>query len=397
MTTLVALAVFGVVGYRMMSETQRRRAAHDFLTLAAWLVWRETPAGTAFRQALRRRTPWILATPVLVTINVWLFVLMAQAPGPIAVPETLIEWGGSFGPRTTNGEWWRLVTASFVHSRFLALAVNMIALVQAGRVLERLVGPLALVVVYVAAGTFGAVVSLPGHPLAVTAGASGAVCGVYGLLLATWVRSVFPRSPLTIPFDVIKAVAPAAAVFVAFNVLADGLSPAGEAFGLFVGVAAGTALVRRVSERRPTANRVGVTFATSMAIALAAAVPLRGIVDVRPEMRALVAFEDRTAGAYLAVVNRLRAGGTTDAALVAVIKDQILPELDAARTSLRALGRVPSQHQPLVDGAQEYLRLREQSWHLRLDALNGAGMAKLREAEIRERSALEVIDRLRSA
>jgi len=44
----------------------------------------------------------------------------------------------------------------------------------------------------------------------------------------------------------------------------------------------------------------------------------------------------------------------------------------------------------------EYLRLREQSWRLRLDGLTGAGMAKLREAEARERSALELIDRFRS-
>ena len=182
-----------------------------------------------------------------------------------------------------------------------------------------------------------------------------------------------------------------------FNLFESGVSLAGEAFGLFVGVAAGAALVRRVSEHKPPPRRVGMAFATVTVIAMAAAVPLRGIVDVRPELRALVAFEDRTAGAYVAVVARLRAGGTTDAALVAVIEEDILPELDVARSSLRALGRVPPQHQRLVAEAEEYLRLREQSWHLRLDGLSGAGMAKLREAEIRERSALEVIDRLRRA
>jgi hypothetical protein len=71
--------------------------------------------------------------------------------------------------------------------------------------------------------------------------------------------------------------------------------------------------------------------------------------------------------------------------------------LDAARASLRALGRVPPQHQRLVAEGKEYLRLREESWRLRLAGLTGAGMAKLREAEVRERSALELIDRLRPA
>ena len=82
---------------------------------------------------------------------------------------------------------------------------------------------------------------------------------------------------------------------------------------------------------------------------------------------------------------------------MAVIEEQILPEFDAARASLQALGRVPPQHQRFVADAHEYLRLRKESWNLRLDGLTGAGMAKLREAEVRERSALEFIDRLRPA
>ena len=54
------------------------------------------------------------------------------------------------------------------------------------------------------------------------------------------------------------------------------------------------------------------------------------------------------------------------------------------------------QDEPFIAEAREYLRLREQSWRLRLDGLTGAGMAKLREAEVRERSALELIGRFRS-
>ena len=122
---------------------------------------RDTPATLAFADALRARTRWTLATPVLVAANVVLFVWMAVAPGPIDSPETLVAWGGSIGPRTTNGEWWRLVTAPFVHTGFVALAANMIGLVQPARLLERLVGPLALVGVYLVAGMFATVVSLP--------------------------------------------------------------------------------------------------------------------------------------------------------------------------------------------------------------------------------------------
>ncbi len=394
--TLLAIGVFGVVAYRLLSADERGRATRLVSSWVQRLVIQETPATVAFGQALRDRTRLPLATPVLVAANVLLFAWMAWAPGSIALPETLIEWGGSYGPRTTNGEWWRLVTATFVHTGLLGLVANMAGLVGAARVLERMVGTLAFVCVYLVAGMFATVVSLASNPLGVTAGASGAVCGVYGLLLTAWIRGTFPRSPLTIPFEVIKATAPFAAVFVALSVLEGGVPLASELFGLFIGVAAGTALVRRVSEHKPPPRRLAATFATAVVIAVAAAVPVRGIVNIRPELRALVALEDRTVSTYQAAVARFRAGRMTDQVLAAVIEERILPQFGAARRTLQTKGRVLRKDEPFIAEAREYLRLREQSWRLRLDGLTGAGMAKLREAEARERSALELIDHFRS-
>jgi membrane associated rhomboid family serine protease len=395
--TLLAIGVFGFVGYRMMSAEERERALRLLQRWAQRLVIQDTPASLAFGQALRDRTRLTLATPVLVATNVVLFVWMAMAPGPVALPETLIAWGGSSGPRTTNGEWWRLVTATFVHTGLLGLVANMTGLVRVAGVLERMVGPLAFVGVYLVAGIFATVISLASNPLDVTAGASGAVCGVYGLLLTAWIRGTFPRSALTIPFEVIKVAGPFAAAFVALNVLDAGVPLAGEAFGLFVGVAAGTALVRRVSEYKPPPSRMVATFATAVVIAVAATVPVRGIVDIRPELRAIVALEDRTVSTYQAAVTRYRAGRMSDQVLASVIEDRILPQFGTARKTLQAKGRVVRRDEPFIADAREYLRLREQSWRLRLDGLTGAGMAKLREAEARERSALEFIGRFRSS
>jgi membrane associated rhomboid family serine protease len=392
------MAIGGVV-YRVTSPDERSRAVRFLATWVHWWVQRlamqESPASIAFGQALRERTRLAPVTVLLVATNVLVFAWMALAPGSTDRPDALIGWGASLGPRTTNGEWWRIVTATFVHAGLPALVANMVGLVQPGRLLERLVGPLAFAGVYVAAGVFAILASLPDHPLDITAGASGAVCGVYGLLLVAWVRGMFPRSALTLPNDVIKAMGPATATFVAFNMLAGSVPLVSEAAGLLAGVAIGTALVRRISTQKPTSRCVRVTFATAAVIAVAAAASLRGIVDVRPELRSLVSFEDRTTGTYAAAMTRFRAGRITDRALAAVIKEQILPQLNAERTSLKALGRVPPQHERLIAEAKEYLRLREESWRLRLDGLTGAGMTRLREAEARERSARELIDRLR--
>ena len=114
--SLFALAVFGVVAYRMMSPAQRGRAVKTLVSWLARLFWHAAPASAAFGQALRERTRWTLATPVPDWRQRPCLRLAAQAAGPVALPETLIEWGASFGPRTTNGEWWRLVTATFVHT-----------------------------------------------------------------------------------------------------------------------------------------------------------------------------------------------------------------------------------------------------------------------------------------
>ena len=63
-------------------------------------------------------------------LNVLVFVLMIFSPGAVSDPETLVSWGASVGPRTTNGEWWRVITSLFVHGGFWALVMTLIGLAQ---------------------------------------------------------------------------------------------------------------------------------------------------------------------------------------------------------------------------------------------------------------------------
>ena len=101
--------------------------------------------------------------PVLLALNVLVFLAMGWG-GDDA--ETLVSWGANFGPRTTNGEWWRLVASMFVHTGTLQLLVNGAALVQLGLILERLVGHVTFAAVYLAAGLLASIVSLSDFPWA---------------------------------------------------------------------------------------------------------------------------------------------------------------------------------------------------------------------------------------
>lgn len=376
MGILVLLLIVLGLAYRGTTAEDRARLVRTAVD-AILRVKNAPPQANPFRDALQARTPRLVVMPALVAVNVTIFAFMLFGAGALADPATLIGWGANVGTRTTNGEWWRLVTAMFVHSGMLHLLVNIAVLVQLGLILERLVGPLAFAAVYVAAGLFGGLVSLSAYPVAVTVGASGAIFGLYGLLLASSIWGMVHPSSMTIPLRTLKRLGPAAALFVLYNLAIGGLEPA--AAGSIVGFLCGLVLAIGVGDGTPEPRRVGATMAATAVIALAAAIPLRGIADIKPEIARVIALEDRTASAYKAAADRFNKGRLTAEALVQLIDRTIVPELEAAQAHLKALDRVPQEYQPLVADTEEYLRLRRESWRLRADGLRKTNRLTVRD------------------
>src|SRR5262249_35330169 len=202
MTWILLFAAVLFFGYRATPQEERVRLlqiAEAMCRRMKDMAAQNRQACEPFNNALRARTRLVLLTPSLVTLNVAIFVLMFFGSGALNDPSTLVAWGGNLGPRTTNGEWWRLLTTLFVHAGLLHIIATTIGLVPVGLILERLVGWFAVLTVYFAAGVFAGLVNLSSYPLSVSVGASGAVIGLYGLLLASacwgWLRS----SDLSIP------------------------------------------------------------------------------------------------------------------------------------------------------------------------------------------------------
>jgi membrane associated rhomboid family serine protease len=390
------LIVIGIV-YYFASPEERQRAFRKALGLAERLrdaAIRARERSDPFSDALRERTRWPIVTPALLALNVLVFLRMSFGDG-FGDPEALVAWGASFGPRTTNGEWWRLASAMFVQGGMFHLLINMAGLVQIGLLLERLVGHLTVAIVYMAAGLLAGLVSLSSHPVAVTFGATPAVLSLYGLFTATLVWITLQGSTLTVPVSTLKRLAPAAGVFVLYAALSDGPQRAGYLPGLFSGFVCGLVLARGVGERKPPVRRAAAVTAIALVVLTASAMPLRGVADVRPEIARVVDLEDRTSRAYKAAVDQFKLGAMTAEALAQVINRTIMPELQAARSRLKALAGVPPEHQPLVAHADEYLRLRDESWRLRADGLHQANMLTLRKAESAERQSLEAFERIR--
>lgn len=392
------LLVAGLALYVMTSQERLRlvrfveRAAREGIARAI----RHREQRGPFDDALVGRTRWLLVTPAIVAANLVIFAGMLVGEGALSDPDTLVGWGANFGPRTTNGEWWRLATASFVHGGALSLLINVAAIAQAGVILERLIGHSAFAAVYVSAAFFASLMMLATAPETVTAGAAGAVFGIYGLLLAAFLRGRLQPSPVSIPLETMRRLAPVAGVFVLYGAMTGGFDLAAKA-GLFTGFVFGMVVTRGIRERKPAVQRLAMSAVATFVIAVITAVPLQSVTDIRPELQLLVALEEKTAAAYESAVLRFRKGGLTTKSLTELIDGTILPELQAARARVTALQRVPPAHQPLVTAANDYLKLRDESWRLRAEALSKANMRLLREADLTERASLAAFEQIKQS
>jgi membrane associated rhomboid family serine protease len=125
-------------------------------------------------------------TRILIGINVAVFVAMALATKQIVDFNiaTVLHWGADFGPATAGGEWWRMLTAMFLHGGIIHIAVNMWALRNLGYTAELFYGRRNYLIIYMLSGLGGSAGTLVWHPDVVGVGASGAIFGVAGALAA---------------------------------------------------------------------------------------------------------------------------------------------------------------------------------------------------------------------
>jgi len=126
------------------------------------------------------------ATVALVAVNVLVYLVTVyqgaglNAPGGEVADKGALQGAAIF----YDGEWYRLVTAMFLHAGVLHIAFNMLALYWLGTVVEQALGTWRFLLVYFVSGLAGSAGALLlTGPLAVTVGASGAIFGILGSLL----------------------------------------------------------------------------------------------------------------------------------------------------------------------------------------------------------------------
>jgi hypothetical protein len=187
-------------------------------------------------------------------------------------------------------------------------------------------------------------------------------------------------------------------VFLVYTVVIEGIANRPNLTGLVVGATAGLAVMVLAGERKLAPRPYAIGIAASTALALAIAWPLRGIVDVRADLVALVANDDREATAFrLRLEEFSKRRVPIDRRLLATLIEQtFVPHLADARVRIDGLHATQTDQQRLMAAAAEYIRLREESWRLRVEGLRGGKMDVLREADRVEQASLEMLRKLRT-
>jgi membrane associated rhomboid family serine protease len=153
-------------------------------------------------------------TPILIDLNIFIFIAMVFAGlGFISFkPVDLLAWGANYQPVTTNGEWWRLLTSTFLHGGLMHLLANMYGLLFVGIFLEPKLGKTKFLVIYLVTGILASISSLYFHEPTVSIGASGAIFGLYGVFLALLLTKVFSKA-------VSKTFLISTLIFIGYNLL----------------------------------------------------------------------------------------------------------------------------------------------------------------------------------
>lgn len=343
-------------------------------------------------------------TIVLIAVNVLVFLMMALQGVSVVNPtaESVLRWGADYGPLTLHGQWWRMVVSTFLHFGIVHLLFNMFVLFNIGLFMETLAGRAAFLALYLVCGLGGSAASLAWHPSIVSAGASGAIFGLYGALLGYLVRH---RG--SIPAESLASLRKGALTFIGYNLLyglRPGVDMSAHLGGLATGFVLGLFLIQPPSpassltssgELTATTNwRVQATLALGLALIVVPMIALPKPDDYLAEYQRLATIEEKDIALFNASMKQWQTNQITSQQYADILEKQVLPRWRAEREAVEKL-KVSHDQAARNRLLVEYLTDREQSWRFTVDALRTHDAEKFRQAAQKQAEAEKVAAQLR--
>jgi rhomboid protease GluP len=217
---------------------------------------------------VRRGEASITLTQVLFGANVAVFLAMVLATSSMSdFPGQLsVHWGANYGPYTLSGQWWRLVTYMFLHGGLLHIGFNMWCLWDLGALAESLYGRWTFGAIYLVTGIAGGLASVGWNPHVLSVGASGAIFGLAGALIASFYLGEF-----SLPSIAIGGTLRSLLVFAGFNLffggVVGGIDNACHIGGLVSGLILGALIARGAPDPSALGRRVGVLVLMVLVVA----------------------------------------------------------------------------------------------------------------------------------
>jgi rhomboid protease GluP len=218
---------------------------------------------------MRRQSSSMAVTQAIFGINVAVFVAMTLAGvSMLGNPsgQDLVHWGANYGPLTVSGQWWRLLTSVFIHGGLLHIAFNMWCLWDLGRLAESVYGHWTFAAVYLISGLSASLASVVWNPVVLSVGASGAIFGIAGALIASFYLGEFslPRAAMT---GMLRSVV----LFVGYNLFFGAViartDNAAHIGGLVMGLLLGALIAKVAPQHDAVGRRMAILLVGALLVA----------------------------------------------------------------------------------------------------------------------------------
>jgi rhomboid protease GluP len=240
--------------------------------------------------------PKVHVTSALILVNSLIFLAMVVQGAlyvrgqllPAFSPQQLLQWGANWGPLTLTTQPWRLLTSTYLHGGVWHIATNMFCLWGLGRLVEKFYSRSDFLLAYTYCGIAGSLLSVFVHPVSVqrfgsaflpvpSVGASGAIFGLAGLLLATMKWGHIPLPP-----EARNSVYKSTFNFAALNLVIGWVLPhvdnMGHVGGLVSGLLVGVVLGKRLDSSDPSRHYRRLAWGALLVLLLLAVL---GVMELR--------------------------------------------------------------------------------------------------------------------
>jgi membrane associated rhomboid family serine protease/Tfp pilus assembly protein PilF len=220
----------------------------------------------------RQRSVSMAVTQAFFGINVAVFIAMSLAVGVTVFGDPAwsalsLRLGANYGPLTVNGQWWRLLTCIFIHGGLLHIAFNMWCLWDLGRLAESVYGHWTFAAMYLITGLSSSLASIIWNPIVLSVGASGAIFGIAGALIASFYLGEF-----SLPRAALQGTLRSVIVFVGYNLFFGaaiaGIDNAAHVGGLLMGLLLGALIARVAPAQDDFLRRIAVLLVGVLLLAI---------------------------------------------------------------------------------------------------------------------------------